>query len=813
MAVFMKARWLRLLALATLLCFGPVSSALAAMVINAITYGPVATATSTLNVAPGASFQVNLTVTLTGGTRWRSTTFTTTPTSSLSVCSFAPDLSISKTYVVSFTLTAPTAANLFSLNATAYSNPNCNGGSSSKTNPSSLNTAPVVVSLNHVRIIHDGTGLTCAPEAITLKACADAACSTLFTANTLVTLGAAGTWSAANPVLITNGSRSLTLSNATAGTVTLSGTVNSPSSTSPALSCYNGNAASCSLTFSNSSCSLDSVEVGKAPNTPIFTKLMGGNVTLDVLSLNSGVINTSSTVAVTAKLVQGTATGCGATALSNPVSFNFTGANAGRKPITFTPTAASRNARVLLTSGSLIACSSDNFAIRPSAFSVLATGVGADPAGASVSALPALKAGTTSFNLSLTSASGYDGVPVIDANLVNSSSVNDGALSGTFGTAGAANSYTNAGAFTYSEVGYFRFGAYALYDDTFADIDAAKLPAECVASTSLGTGTLPPDPNVVAADGRIGCYFGNAQTSYFGRFVPDHFAVTASSIVNRSATTACAASSFTYLGETMTPTFTLQAQNGANELTANYSGTFARINPVTDVGFSLINAPSIGARTPIPLCGATPVQPCYISSAVTGSFVTGELTDGTAPLAVFRGSTAAAPFPDLKVGLAPVDPDLVKLVYDFDTVNATAGANNHTLAGSTIARYGRLYIENAYGSELLNLTLKVKAQYYNGAQWVTNVLDSCTPQSYLDFAALNDYRNLNAVNMPFSKLSAPLALASGTGSFLLAKPSGSLTSQGSVNIKSGYPAYLPGNGRATFGVYKSGPVIYVRETY
>ncbi|UUZ49144.1 hypothetical protein LP420_01385 [Massilia sp. B-10] len=53
---------------------------------------------------------------------------------------------------------------------------------------------------------------------------------------------------------------------------------------------------------------------------------------------------------------------------------------------------------------------------------------------------------------------------------------------------------------------------------------------------------------MAAADGKLGCYFGNtAATNYFGRFIPDHFAVSAASIVNRSALAACVAPGFQLL--------------------------------------------------------------------------------------------------------------------------------------------------------------------------------------------------------------------------------------------------------------------------
>ena len=67
--------------------------------------------------------------------------------------------------------------------------------------------------------------------------------------------------------------------------------------------------------------------------------------------------------------------------------------------------------------------------------------------------------------------------------------------------------------------------------------------------------------------------------------------------------------------------------------------------------------------------------------------------------------------------------------------------------------------------------------------------------------------------MPFTKLSAGVPLLNGAGKLVLTKPGPPVPSaKGSVTVKSAVP-YLPGSGRATFGVYKSGPVIYVRETY
>ena len=824
MPAFIKARWLRPLVALLLLWCAIAGQAQAAMTINSILVNGVAAA----DVAPGSTITVSVTVTISGGTRWRSTSFSTSPASISPGWPGSPDLSAAGTYTRTFTMTAPTQSGVFSLNVFVYTNPNYNGSAVIKTLPNGINTGPVVLSLNHVRIIHDGSGLTCAPETITLKACANAACTTLFTANTSVNLGAAGTWSPANPVVISNGSRTVTLSNSTVGTVNLSGTVNSPSSANTAAVCYNGSVAnSCAIAFTNTACSLDAVEPAQGANTPIYTKRVGSQFALDLRALTTGVINTSSTTSITATLVQGSATGCTTTALSAPVTVST---SAGRATVLFPAVStASRNVRVRLESPGQVGCSSDNFALRPTSLSVTGT-ANQDPSGLSATAgtPSSLKAGGTTFSLtarplpspSTSGTIGYDGTPVIDVNMVEAAAVdagppvvvgNAGSLSGAFSAASAPWNTASGSAFTYSEVGYFRLLAYGVYDDTFASVDSVKSPADCRADANLGSGVPAADPNVVAADGRVGCFFGSAQSAYFGRFVPDHFAITAKSILNRSGTAACAASSFTYMGEPLKQLVTLEAQNVANDVTTNYTGTYARLNPLTQLDIGVINDPVNGARTPFKNCITTPGHPCFTPGVITGSFV-----DGAAalvvPLTVFRGAAPAGPFANVKIAIAPTDPDSVRLAaYDLDTVNLVAGAANHGQTGDTILRYGRLSIDNAYGSELLKLTMKVNAQYWNGTGYASNTLDSCTPPLY---APLSDYRgDVTALNLPSSSLTPGSPFALGAGALVLAKPAPAPAAKGSVKVTSGYPDYLPGYGRATFGVYKAGPVIYVRETY
>ncbi|MEJ7807872.1 MAG: DUF6701 domain-containing protein, partial [Telluria sp.] len=169
------------------------------------------------------------------------------------------------------------------------------------------------------------------------------------------------------------------------------------------------------------------------------------------------------------------------------------------------------------------------------------------------------------------------------------------------------------------------------------------------------------------------------------------------------------------------------------------------------------------------------------------------------------------------VGVAPVDLDSVRLdpaSYNVDTVSLplASATNNHVLVASTKARYGRLNIDNAYGSELLNLSMRVSAQYYNATGYAINKLDSCTPLPAASFTLLDYRQGITATNMGMSHVAPGTPMANGVGKVVLTKPVPAPTRTGSVLLKSTNPI-LPGSGRGTFGVYKAGPVIYVRETY
>jgi MSHA biogenesis protein MshQ len=466
-------------------------------------------------------------------------------------------------------------------------------------------------------------------------------------------------------------------------------------------------------------------------------------------------------------------------------------------------------------------CATDAFTIRPQSLTI-SSSANADALGVSTILTPVVKAGTSaSFTLTAnTSTAGYNGTPKIDLTQWSTqgewlsppvggrAAPGVGTLAGSFTAAATiATGNGSAGNFTYDEVGYFRLKAGSVYDGSYA-----------ATSGDVGNGDCTNDYSNVLVGGKYGCNVANqVATNYFGRFIPDHFAMSGGSLVNRSdfCPGAGCPSTFTYIGELMNAVFTLTAQNLGNASTQNYSGSFAKLNPLSAVtaytsgplGLGVIDTSA--PRTPFSVCTATPTHPCFTpTGASTGSFANGVATNITVPLIVYRDATAVGPYTSLNIGIAPVDSDNVTTVYDLDTVNVVAGASNHTNVGSSEIRYGRMKITNAHGSEVLPLPMTATVQYWSGMSWVTSATDSVT--NLVLGVVTGSYQRKTGgawtVTPPSSNTVAGVLnykLSSGGGT-------------GSVNIQANAPTYLlPSTiGRATFGVYKgANEFIYLRENY
>ncbi len=141
--------------------------------------------------------------------------------------------------------------------------------------------ACAITTPHHFEIIHDGNGLTCEAEAITIKACANADCSTLYTTAVDVQLSINGT--ANKTITVLNGSTDTTFVYTQANTATLS--------LDETFECVNGGSSGCDVAFADTGFRFYSNSVG----TNIPTQLSGkfSNIGFNASTLNLQAIQTN----------------------------------------------------------------------------------------------------------------------------------------------------------------------------------------------------------------------------------------------------------------------------------------------------------------------------------------------------------------------------------------------------------------------------------------------------------------------------------------------------------------------------------------
>jgi hypothetical protein len=352
----------------------------------------------------------------------------------------------------------------------------------------------------------------------------------------------------------------------------------------------------------------------------------------------------------------------------------------------------------------------DRFAIRPTAFTVTST----NATNTNSSGTPTFKADSDSFNLTATAVAGYNGTPAIDnTKLVGTTAA--GTISGSFSAADSATGVATGNAFTYTEVGNFGLQANAIYDANFTGIDA---PGDCTADFSIS----------LVGD-KYGCKIGStavAQTtgsSGFGRFIPSHFTLVSSSITP-------ALGSFNYMNQPFSVAATVEARNFGNSKTSNYSGAYAK----GTVSFAAENANN-GSDLINRATGYTTRIPRLVSGLTetwgTGSFVL-NASDLVFARPVAPDAIPDGPFDSLVLSVTVTDtegPVLQGLdANPSTTVTCTTSPNVCTHksigTGATMARFGRLRLINAYGSELLRPRVEYRAEYWDGTRWTTNTSDN-----------------------------------------------------------------------------------------
>lgn len=127
---------------------------------------------------------------------------------------------------------------------------------------------------------------------------------------------------------------------------------------------------------------------------------------------------------------------------------------------------------------------------------------------------------------------------------------------------------------------------------------------------------------------------------------------------------------------------------------------------------------------------------------------------------------------------------------------------------------GQWMVPHGYGSELLPVRLAVQVQYWNGKKWTTNLLDSISALNKSDVVLANCKKTLDCAKLAVDDRTYTVAQGTLPQTNLLTLLAPGANRSGSVDVSATNHPYLASTvGIVVFGVFKSGPVIYLREMY
>jgi MSHA biogenesis protein MshQ len=664
-------------------------------------------------------------------------------------------------------------------------------------------THPCRSSIDHFEIAHDGHALTCQPEAVTITACSDDndPCTPVTASAVTVTLSPSG-WLGGDQKTFT-GSDEFWLRHTTPGTVTL-GIGNSSLTPTHATRCYEGSTLG--------DCTLEFHETGFIFTVPDLTSCQASSsigiqaVRMDETSqactgiesfanasrrvrFRAGYVEPSS--GTRSLSVNGTAVSTAGSGTEVSLSFNATAtaslvlsyADAGRMDLNASYIGSGDEAGLVMEGA-------DQFVVAPYQLLVSATTNGTTPLdNASSSGSPHWKAGEN-FHVAVSGACA------------------DGTLTPNFAwetvlsPAGCNPACGALGNGTLTAVD-FENGTASPDDIYYSEVGTLKIQA--LAGNYLASG--------IDISG---------ESTTVGRFTPHHFAV----ILNEPKfRTGCESGGFSYLGEPLDyetrPVITVTAQNSQGGTTQNYTGgSWWKLTDDSLAGkaYSILDGVVDSSRLP--------TDDPAISDLGGGM---GKLTFSAGSGIVVVRDSPEAPF-DAEISLEIN-------VMDEDGIAATANpvAFGQATEGNGIAfdsgkqmRWGRLTLENAYGSELAPLAMPLRIEYYDGSAFALNSADGCTGINLSQIILRNGSGSVTG--------EAPIAVGGGSSRATLSPlVAGAATLGFSAPGSEGYIDVLPdlsllswlrydwdGDGnydndpaaRASFGLFKGRPaLIYLRESY
>lgn len=528
-------------------------------------------------------------------------------------------------------------------------------------------TAPHHLELQHA----SGTGLSCAPDAVTVVACQDASCSTRYTSGVTGTLSSsnlATLWPSTAAFIIPSGQSSVSVpfQLPLAGSTTLGVTASLPLA---------ANTRTCNF----SGCIYTTADAGLLLSVPNHTA--GTSQTLSLRAVRKSDSSTAC-VAAFAGLARTLLMSC---SYANP-STGTLAVVAGNKPLNAGNTAGAAcdgSLQSLLLNFDLTGLASTTL-VYPDAGQVT---VAASYLGSNL---------TSDLGLNLLGSTSFIAAPakLSLSNLPTSPIRAGSAFSATVAALNSANvampnfgRETSPGPSTVT-LAFTRTAptgstaSNGVFSGSLPSFSNGSATASNLSWSEVGSGTL--TATLAGVTGYLGSGLVPTVASVnLGRFVPHHF--------NVAATPACGI--FSYSGQPFTVSVTAMNGLAVPSITTNYDGT--------------------GALTPVP------AQAVSLSdtAGLAGSWRNASLAASRFTAGVASLSTPAFTFTDKLTAPQSV----VLRATDADGVTSFGG-----LEPSMPLRSGRLRLFNAFGNNTSPLAMAVQAHYWSGKAWVLNSADSCS---------------------------------------------------------------------------------------
>ncbi|WP_165791457.1 DUF6701 domain-containing protein [Aeromonas jandaei] len=617
-----------------------------------------------------------------------------------------------------------------------------------------LRSNPIGVQIDHFQLDHSGQPLTCNPETVTVKACADAACSTLIQDPVTATLSltptsASNGWIGGNTVTFSGGSTTVQLRNNTP-TAVIIGVSGSTPTTKPFSStlCKAGNGtpsvAACSLNFADSGFFFDVPDTySNQPQTVTIKAVKKSDVTKQCVpgfasqtksvKFWSSYITPANNAYNSQMSVNGSTIGASQGA-ATPLSLAFDAQ--GQSSITVAYPDAGQVQLDARYDGSgneagLIMTGSDQFVARPVGLCVTSS---SGSCSGNYANCPVFRKTGATFPIQIQAMAWESGSDndLCTGNQATPKFVLNGIALGTTLVAPTPGTNATVGTATYNHA---------------AATNSINTVNQTVNEVGVFNMTATPPAN-----GYFGYTIPSAQSVPLGRFVPTDF-----NLVSGDIMPAC--NVFSYMGQPFGVTLDVRARNQSGGQTQNYTGAFAKGSAYISAANNK-DGKSLASR---------------LTSLASLPWANGKavLNNGTTSLARLSDTQPDGPYKSLLFGLYMNDNDggnTLIATPDFNDAvvgNCSGAACNARLIDSVPmqAYFGRLFAGTQAGLASADLAVPLQLQYYEAGNWVLNKLDQCTPLSLTGqgIAFLNPSHSFDAATSSLN-LGVGLPIRLGLGS-------------------------------------------------